>query len=108
MAGDKAKNLYAVEQALEFYNRVLEIDKDTATLANSLMRSVFLNMTDLYEITGDIKKMEKIAEQGLKNARFDKNVESEVGFLERYGYSLFLINRFSEAEELFLSATDKC
>ncbi|MGB3480504.1 MAG: AAA family ATPase [bacterium] len=108
LAGDKAKNLYAVEQALEFYNRVLEIDKDTATLANSLMRSVFLNMTDLYEITGDIKKMEKIAEQGLKNARFDKNVESEVGFLERYGYSLFLINRFSEAEELFLSATDKC
>jgi len=108
LAGDKAKNLYAIEQALEFYNRVLEIDKDTATLANSLMRSVFLNMTDLYEITGDIKKMEKIAERGLRNARFDKNVESEVGFLERYGYSLFLINRFSEAEELFLSATDKC
>ncbi len=108
LAGDKAKNLYAIEQALEFYNTVLEIDKDKGTVTTDLMRSVFLNMTDLYEITGDVKKMKKISEQGLESARSDKNLESEVTFLERFGSSLLLINRLNEAEELFLTAIDKC
>jgi predicted ATPase len=108
LAGDKAKNLYAIEQALEFYNTVLEIDKDKGTLTTDLLRSVFLNMTDLYEITGDVKKMKKISEQGLESARCDKNLESEVTFLERFGSSLLLINKLNEAEELFLTAIDKC
>lgn len=109
LAGDKAKNLYALDQALKFYNLVLEINKDTEEgLAMDLVRSVLLNLTDLYEITGDIKRMEKSAEQGLENARIHEDVKSEVDFMERYAYSLYLINRLNEAEELFLTAVDKC
>jgi class 3 adenylate cyclase/tetratricopeptide (TPR) repeat protein len=107
LAGDKAKNLYAIEQALKFYNLVLEIDKDTKnSLAMDMIRSVLLSLADLYEITGDIKKMEKISIQGLTNARSSEDKKSELDFMERYGYSLFLINKLNEAEELLLTAVD--
>ena len=109
LAGDKAKNLYAIEQAFKFYNLVLEIDKDAEnSITKDLIRSVLLNLTDLYEITGDVKKMEKLAEQGLADARLNEDKKSELDFMERYGYSLYLINRLSDAEELLLTAVDNC
>lgn len=109
LAGDKAKNLYAIDQAMKFYNLVLEIDRDTENgLAKNLIHSVMLNLADIYEITGDVKKMKKIAEQGLTNARSNEDKEGELDFMERYGYALYLINNLNKAEELYLTAVDNC
>lgn len=109
LAGDKAKNLYAIEQASHFYDTVLKIDKDTENQVSAdLVRHVLLNSADLYEITGDIQKMEKTAEQGLQSARMEKDFEGEVNFMERYAYALFLNNKFDEAEELLLAGVEQC
>ncbi len=109
LAGDKAKNLYAINQALYFYNTVLKISKGSEDQASTdLVRDVLLNLSDLYEITGDIKKMNKTAEQGLQNARRAKNIVSEVDFTERYAYGLFLLNKFDKAEDLFLTGVEQC
>jgi len=109
LAGDKSKNLYAIEQALYFYNTVLKLNKDSEDQVDiDTMQDVLLNLTDLYEITGDVQKMKKAAEYGLRIARKDKNTENEVNFTERYAYVLFLLNNFNKAEELLLSSVEQC
>jgi len=109
LAGDKAKNLYAVEQALNFYNTVLKIEKDTENqVSTDVVQDVLLNLTDIYEITLDIQKMERVAQQGLQSAQMGKNFEKEVHFMERYAYALFLNNNFDDAEELLLRGVEKC
>ena len=107
LAGDKAKNLFALDQAFYFYDEVLKIKKNAETqVPSELIRDVFLNLTDLYEITSDIPKMEKTAERGLESSRGDKDRASELVFLERYGYAQILLNKFVEAEELLLQALE--
>lgn len=109
LAGDKAKNLYALEQAFYFYNRVLDIKKEMdSQIPAPLVRDSLLQLTDLFEITGDIQEMEKIADEGLRDARKDKDTECELMFTERSGYALFLLSQFDEAEELLLSGVQKC
>lgn len=109
LAGDKAKNLYAIERALSFYNTVLKIKKDAdEEIPNDLIRDILLSLTDLYEITGDIPKMQKIAYEGIQSARKDKDFENEIIFSERNGYALILNSQFNEAEELLLVSVQRC
>jgi class 3 adenylate cyclase len=109
LAGDKSKNLYAIEQAFEFYNMVLKLKKEVADqIPPELVRSVFLNMSDLYEISGDIQRMEKISKDGLVDAQRDNDLESEIAFTERNGSALTLLNKFKDAEELLLAGVQKC
>ena len=109
LAGDKAKNLYAVEQAQNFYNTVLKIEKDTeGQVGAEIVQDALLNLADIYEITLDIQKMERVAQQGLQRAQMDKNSEKEVHFMERYAYALFLNNNTDEAEELLHRSVEKC
>jgi len=109
LAGDKAKNLYALEQAFYFYNRVLNLRKEMdSQVPAALAKDVLLQLTDLYEITGDVQKMEKTADEGLHGARKDKDFAREITFTERSGYALFLLNQFDKAEELLLAGVQKC
>jgi len=109
LSGDKAKNLYALEQAKQFYQTVLKLDKDTENqVGKDLVRDSLLNLTDIYEITSDIKRMIKTADQGLQGVRQDKDFEGEIAFTERYAYALFLINKLTEAEELLLAGVERC
>ncbi len=109
LAGDRAKNLYAVEQALSFYNTFLKIKKEKeAQVPDDLHREVLLNLTDLYEITGNIQKMEATAYEGLENATKDKNLIDEINFTERSGYAQILLSKFDEAEEVLLLGVQKC
>jgi tetratricopeptide (TPR) repeat protein len=109
LAGDKAKNLYALEQAVNFYNTVLKIGRDTEDQVSSdTVRHVLLNLADVYEITADIPKMERVAQQGLESAQIENDLEKEVCFMERYAYALFLNNDFEKAEELLLHGVEMC
>ncbi len=106
LAGDKAKNLYALEQALNFYNKIIDIDKKTP-LSSDVIKDVFLNLSDIYELNGNIDRMEKIARNGLQMARRENNTRDEVLFSERTATALILKNMFEEAEELLLLAIQK-
>jgi Tfp pilus assembly protein PilF len=109
LAGDRAKNLYATEQAFSFYETFLKIKKERGNqVPADLVMDVLLHLTDLYEITGNIQKMEKTAVEGLDSARQNKDVESEVNFTERNGYVQILLNNFNKAEELLLLGVQKC
>ncbi len=109
LAGDKAKNLYAFNQAISFYNTVLKINREReGEVSADTVRDVFLNFSDLYEITGDIQKMIKMAQQGLESAREDKQGAQEMNFVERYAYGLFLDNQLDEAAELLLTSIEQC
>jgi len=107
LAGDKAKNLFAMDQAFYFYEEVLKIKKEAdAQVPSEVVRDVLLNLTDLYEITSDIPKMEKTAERGLESSRLEKDPDRELLFLERYGYAQILLSKFAEAEEMLLHALE--
>lgn len=107
LAGDKAKNLFALDQAFYFYDEVLKIKKEAdAQVPSDVIQDVLLNLTDLYEITGDILKMEKTAERGLEASRLEKDKDRELLFMERYGYAQILLSKFAEAEEMLLRAQE--
>ena len=106
LAADKAKNLYALDQALNFYNKIIEIDKKVP-LAQDTIREVLLNLTDIYELNGNINKMEKVARNGLQKAIQEKSLKDEILFSERLASALILENRFEEAEGILLSAIQK-
>jgi len=109
LAGDKAKNLYAIDQALSFYEQVLNIKNTIGDqFPASMYQDVMLNLVDIYEIKGDINKMERTARQRLTEARMDKNTKHEVLFAERNAYALILLNRLEEAERLLVSSVEKC
>lgn len=109
LAGDKAKNLYAIEQAQNFYDTVLKIHQETPEFVEAeTYRGILLHYTDIYETTGEISKMEKTAEQGLTNARQDGDTTLEMIFKERIGYAYFLNGAYDKAEELMLSMLEQC
>jgi class 3 adenylate cyclase/tetratricopeptide (TPR) repeat protein len=109
LAGDKAKNLYATEQALSFYEQVLDIRSSIGSdLPKSIYHDVMLNLVDIYEIRGDVNKMERTARQRLTEARQDRDTKHEVLFAERDAYALIMLNRMKEAEELLTASAEKC
>lgn len=109
LAGDKAKNLYAFNQAISLYNTVLKINRERqGEVSTDTVRDVFLNFSDLYEITGDVQKMIKMAEQGLRSAREDNQHVQEMNFMERYAYGLFLNNQIEKSAELLLTSIEQC
>ena len=109
LAGDKAKNLYAIDQALSFYEQVLKINNQISdALPKPLYQDVMLNLVDIYEIKGDINRMERTAHERLTDIRQDKDLKNELLFAERDAYALILLNKTEEAENLLLSSIDKC
>ena len=108
LAGDKAKNLYAIDQALSFYEQVLDIKKQFgAQLPESSHRELMLNLIDIYEIKGDINKMEKTAHERLTEALKDNDQKNAVLFAERQAYGLILLNNLESAERLLSSNIEK-
>lgn len=109
LAGDKAKNLYAVDQALTFYEQVLDIKKRYGTdIPKPAYREIMLNLIDIYEIKGDINKMERTAREKLAESVKDDDQKNAMLFAERQAYGLILLNRFEEAEELLSASIQKC
>jgi class 3 adenylate cyclase/tetratricopeptide (TPR) repeat protein len=109
LAGDKAKNLFALEQATHFYTMVMKIAQETGgEFEKNLRQSVMLNFADVYELTGEIAKMQKIAQQGLSEARASQATKMELNFVERYAYALFLNHQFDKAEGLLLTGIEHC
>jgi len=109
LAGDKAKNLYAIEQALSFYEQVMTVKNNIGDeLPKAIYQDVMLNLVDIYEIKGDISKMERTARQRLNESRKDHDTKHEVLFAEREAYALMMLNRTKEAEELLTTSAEKC
>jgi class 3 adenylate cyclase/tetratricopeptide (TPR) repeat protein len=109
LAGDKAKNLYAIDQSLSFYEQVLEMqNRIEEKLPRSLFRDVMLNLVDIYEIKGDINKMERVARQQLDEARKCADTDYELLFAERAADALIQLNRMDEAERLLTASIQKC
>jgi tetratricopeptide (TPR) repeat protein len=67
-----------------------------------------LNLVDIYEIKGDINKMERTAHESLIEAHRAGETKNEVLFAERDAYALILLNRMEEAENLLISSVEKC
>ncbi|OGC43247.1 hypothetical protein A2Y85_08445 [candidate division WOR-3 bacterium RBG_13_43_14] len=109
LAGDKARNLYAFEQALRFYNNINIIRRDNREdVSNKLMRDVLLGLADIYDINSDFQKMEKAAIEGLESSIEDTDRDYEIQFMERYGYALTMLSNLKKAEEILHAAVDKC
>ncbi len=108
LAGDKAKNLYAIDQAVSFYEQVMEIKKESSLdMPQEMYRDMMLNLVDIYEIRGDIVNMERTARESMMEAKKggDKNA---VLFAERQAYGLILLNRLDQAEELLTRSIEEC
>ena len=109
LAGDKAKNLYAIDQSLSFYEQVLKMkDFIKDKLPKPLFQDVMLNLVDIYEIKGDTNKMERTAQQQLHEARQCGDKEYELLFAERNAHALIQLNRLEEAEQLLNTSIEKC
>ena len=109
LAGDKAKNLYAIDQSLSFYEQVLNMkDLIKDKLPRPSLQEVMLNLVDIYEIKGDTNKMERIARQQLDEARQGDDKEYELLFAERDADALIQLNRMEEAEQLLNASIEKC
>jgi len=109
LAGDKAKNLYAIDQALSFYEQVMSIKKEFSyELPQDMYRDIMLSLIDIYEIKGDINKMEKTARDRFFEAKKDGDQKNALLFAERQAYGLILLNRMEQAEELLVASIEKC
>jgi class 3 adenylate cyclase len=109
LAGDKAKNLYAIDQSLSFYEQVLNMQNQIEEqLPRPLFQEVMLNLVDIYEIKGDTNKMERIARQQLSEAHKHADKEHELLFAERDADALIQLNRMEEAEQLLNASIEKC
>lgn len=109
LAGDKAKNLYAIDQAVSFYEQVMAINKEFSfKIPQNMHRDIMLNLIDIYEIKGDITKMEKTARERLREAKKDGDQKNEVLFAEREAYGLMLLNHTEQAEQLLIDSIEKC
>jgi tetratricopeptide (TPR) repeat protein len=77
-------------------------------LPKHLYQEVMLNLVDIYEIKGDINKMERIARQQLNEARKVPDKVMELLFAERDAAALIQLNRMEEAEQLLTMSIEKC
>ncbi len=109
LAGDKARNRYALDQALRFYNNINIIRKDNQSeVSNRLVREVLLGLADVYDINSDFQKMAKATIEGLDSSVQDADSIHELQFMERHGYALTLLGEHKKAEAVLHAAVDKC
>ncbi|MCX7995028.1 MAG: AAA family ATPase [candidate division WOR-3 bacterium] len=109
LSGYKAKKLYAIEPALNFFNTVLRIDEEQKLLLDEeLVLESLMNLCDLYEIKSDIQRMKTIAEQGRERASRSNLRRWVLLFTERMASALYLLNEYLKSEELFISAIESC
>jgi len=107
-SGDKAKNLFALDQALNYYNTVLKFEREKkCEISADEKQGIYRNFTDIYEILGDIQKMQKYAEQGLEIARAHEQYDRETDFNLQYARALFLTNDYGRAEEILLTLIEQ-
>lgn len=111
-AGNKAKNLFAIEQALNYYTAVLKFEQEKHyEISVDERQGIFMDLTDIYEIQGDIQKMERYAQQGLQIALAQEQHALVMDFNMRNARALLLKNDYAGAEETLLTlieqSTDK-
>uniref|UniRef100_A0A7C6EI44 Guanylate cyclase domain-containing protein n=1 Tax=candidate division WOR-3 bacterium TaxID=2052148 RepID=A0A7C6EI44_UNCW3 len=109
LSGDKAKTLYSIEPAMNYYNTVLRIEDEHpgVTDAEKIIECQ-LNLSDLYELKGDIQRMKTIAEQGKENTHKLNLLRWNLLFTERLAFACYLLNEFTKAEELYIGAIEIC
>jgi hypothetical protein len=108
LAGDKAKNLFALDQALKYYSSVLRFEQDKLFEPSIDERqAIYKNLADIYEILGDIQKMERYTQLGLQHARAHENSDQERDFNLQYARVLLLKNNYGGAEEILLTLIEE-
>ncbi|MEO0128660.1 MAG: AAA family ATPase [candidate division WOR-3 bacterium] len=109
LSGDKAKTLYSIEPAMNYYNTVLRIvEEHPGVIELEKIVECQLNLSDLYELKGDIQRMKTISEQGMENTRRLNLLRWNLLFTERLAVACYLLNEFKRSEELYISAIETC
>jgi predicted ATPase/class 3 adenylate cyclase len=109
LSGDKARALYSIEPAINYYNTVLRIaEENSGAVDFELISNCYLNLCDLYEFKGDIQRMKLMAEQGLESARKTNVQRWILQFSERLAKACYLLGDYKRAEELYIEAIEKC
>ncbi len=109
LSGDKAKILYSIEPAMNFYNTVLRIEEEhPGAIDVEKTLECQLNLSDLYELRGDIQRMKTIAEQGVENTRRLNFLRWNLLFTERLAVACYLLGEFTRAEEEYIGAIENC
>jgi class 3 adenylate cyclase/tetratricopeptide (TPR) repeat protein len=109
LSGDRAKALFSIDPAMNYYNTVLRIEEEhPGTVELEYVNDCHLNLADLYELKGDIQRMKSIAELGRDNAHKFKIPKWEVYFAERLACAHFLLNEYTRAEEVCIGAIEQC
>ncbi|MGB9720130.1 MAG: AAA family ATPase [bacterium] len=108
LSADKAKALFSVDPAMNFYNTVLRIEEEhPGAVELEKISDCQLNLADLYELKGDIQRMKSIAELGRDNARKLKIPRWDLYFAERLVFAHYLLGEYSKAEELCIGAIEQ-
>ncbi len=109
LSADKAKALFSIDPAMNYYNTVLKIeDEHPGTVDFDKVCDCRLNLADLYELKGDIQRMKAIAELGRESTRKTDMLKWNIYFTERLGFAHYLLNEYKNAEELFITAVQQC
>ncbi|MEO0160695.1 MAG: AAA family ATPase [candidate division WOR-3 bacterium] len=109
LSGYKAKTLYSIESAINFFNIILRITEEhPEIIEEDLVLDALLNLCDLYEIKGDIQRMKSVAELGQARASKLNLKNWHLSFLERLATAFYLLNEYPKAEELFINAIESC
>ncbi len=109
LSGDRAKTFLSIDPAMNYYNTVLRIaDEHPGTVDFDTVSDCHLNLSDLYELKGDIQRMKTTAETGRENARRLNALKWDLNFVERLATAHFLLNEHAKAEELYLEAIQRC
>ncbi|MEO0185380.1 MAG: AAA family ATPase, partial [candidate division WOR-3 bacterium] len=108
LSADRAKALFSVDPAMNFYNTVLKIEEEHPGAVDlEKISDCQLNLADLYEMKGDIQRMKAIAEMGRDNARKLKIPKWDLYFSERLVFAHYLLGEYSKAEELCIGAIEQ-
>lgn len=108
-AGDRAKNLYAVDQALFFYEQVIKIRANNEEhVSRETLVQVLLNMSDIHELRGEADKMLKAAEQGAQLVNPDAYPQLALELLERRAFAHTLLGDRAKAETLLQEGIARC
>lgn len=109
LSADKAKTLFSTDVAMNYYNMVLRIENEhPGTVDFDKICECRLNLSDLYELKGDIQRMKSIAEMGREITQKTDSLKWNLYFTERLGFAHYLLNEYKTAEELYITAIEHC